>query len=116
MTKIEILACHAVQSRGDHGALRDGPQQKTTLYKSVVFTWCREPGSNWRRKDFQSFALPLSYLGLLGVARLRFGRVSDTLPALRSPPALSFASLRKWGKEKDALLPSVAIQRKNSSN
>ena len=25
---------------------------------------CRGPGSNWRHKDFQSSALPLSYLGL----------------------------------------------------
>ncbi len=31
------------------------------------FAWCRGAGLNCRRKDFQSFALPLSYLGVVGV-------------------------------------------------
>ena len=37
-------------------------KNKSRLMKAG-FLWCRGPGSNWRRKDFQSFALPLSYLG-----------------------------------------------------
>ena len=35
----------------------------------ILSSWCREAELNCRRKDFQSFALPLSYLGILSAPR-----------------------------------------------
>jgi len=47
--------------------------------------WCPEAELNHRHKDFQSFALPLSYLGMAGATRLELatsgvtGQRSDQL-------------------------------------
>lgn len=51
-------------------------------------TWCRGPGLNWRRKDFQSFALPLSYHGkmrqMIRKTR-RFGKREPKYPLFPPP-------------------------------
>ena len=59
--------------RGPESAFRPsvGPRNAPLYVRCYGASWrrlflmmCRGPESDWRRKDFQSFALPLSYLGV----------------------------------------------------
>lgn len=58
--------------------------------------WCRGAESNCRRKDFQSFALPLSYpgkgtvLGLLSTRRVKFNRKPQRFQTIFSGIKLFF--------------------------
>ena len=61
-----------------------------------VFLWCRGRGLNSRRKDFQSFALPLSYLGLTRtLVRLAESVAGDNTRALGKEEGSLEASLVK---------------------